>query len=118
MNTPPAVPLSSEPLMALVWQPAFELVLTREVLDPLLICSSLHYDHACRSAGQVGGFLYGWQNQLEWSEAPHQTVRMSTHQLDICLKILELSGHLPESQAKEGAALRQAFWKAARAVSC
>lgn len=39
--------------------PVAVLFVTPEEIDALIQCAAEHYDAACRSAGEVGGFLYG-----------------------------------------------------------
>lgn len=65
--------------------------------------SSIHYDSKCKRAGLLGGFLYGWINQLTPYEgakvAPDGTclsvegmpllVTATFDELETCLKIME-----------------------------
>ena len=69
-------------------KPVIQFTLAPEQLDVLLTLSGLHYDSTCRAASQVGGFLYGWKNQCEWSL--ETKVSASWRDLDICCKILEI----------------------------
>lgn len=70
------------------------IVLTAQDLTELLTRSAIHYDRACREAGQPGGFLHGWQMGLLHG-------RLATYadfaQLDLCSKILENPATLVDS---------------------
>jgi hypothetical protein len=80
--------------------------------------SAIHYDGACRSAGMVGGFIYGWVNMLtafEGEEVPTEPrkVTASFHDLDIALKIMECSpGMTPPAQFAKVLHMRQRFMQA------
>lgn len=83
---------------------SFELLISRDELQTLLECSSLHYDGVCRSASVVGGFLYGWNIHMIYSHEEGSTpltevtVLAIWTQLDTCLKILEMPpSHLAKS---------------------
>ncbi len=66
--------------------------LTKEELDICLDCSARHYDGRCKAAGQQGGFLYGFKNQLAFGEDQTKVeVVISTHDLDTLVKILEFT---------------------------
>lgn len=88
--------------------PKFAITFTKAELDVLTMCSKLHYDGVCRSAGNVGGFLFGWNNCLtspdeKYPNDPQTAAVSTTHrELDTCLKILEM----PASQyAKDASTL-------------
>lgn len=78
--------------------PAFHLPLTPLHIDVLMRLSDLHYDGTCKAASKLGGFLYGWNNAIQWrhknpdpKDDTIHTVRADWHNLDICLKIMEIA---------------------------
>lgn len=56
----------------ITWSPIFWLDLTVEQVNLLMQMSAMHYDARCKQAGQVGGFLYGWSNQVRWRDEAMQ----------------------------------------------
>jgi hypothetical protein len=80
---------------AIVAIPKFYMTLTAEEIEALVTCSSHHYDRTCNMASRLGGFIYGWHNTLTTptDTEPLSTAAVSatTHQLDLCCKILEMS---------------------------
>lgn len=48
----------------------------------------MHYDSKCDAASKVGGFLYGFKNQIEFG-TPELTV--TSHELGMMCKILEMA---------------------------
>lgn len=78
--------------------PAFHLPLTPIHIDVLMRLSDLHYDVTCKAASKLGGFLYGWNNAITWKEQNREpdddtkyTVQADWRDLDICLKIMEIT---------------------------
>jgi hypothetical protein len=73
-------------------KPQFRLPLTLADVDVLCKLSSMHYDSVCKQASVVGGFLYGWQGMLRFSEEEGSeplAVSGDFRTLDTCLKIME-----------------------------
>lgn len=74
------------------WRPVFWLHLTSEHTALLKKLSQLHYSPECIAAGRQGGFLWGWINL---TDGPPDTdppmVSGGSRELDICLKIMEMS---------------------------
>lgn len=75
------------------WRPVYRLMLTSEHTALLTKLSQLHYSPECIVAGRQGGFLFGWANQAAWAAPNDPPPAMSggDRELDICLKIMEMS---------------------------
>lgn len=73
--------------------------ITGDELLKLQRLSQRHYDAVCRSAGQSGGFLFGFINQHQLSDAElHEPVEITAtgHELGILAKIGEIEDYVPE----------------------
>lgn len=69
------------------------LVLGRKDIDHLTRLANGHYDGQCRAAANRGGFIYGWNNQLEFTPGHEQIeVCVTWNQVDLICKILEQEG--------------------------
>jgi hypothetical protein len=73
--------------------------LAQDQVRLLMELSKAHYSSECVNAGKVGGFLYGWSNRVTFD--PTAVCIASHNELDICLKILELSWMLQETDQDE-----------------
>ena len=72
--------------------PQFDLDITSDQLTMLAELAALHYDAACKSAAEVGGFIYGWIIERRWvgrSDPTDMSMTATWRQLDLCLKIME-----------------------------
>lgn len=67
--------------------PKFQFRMSLAEAKQLQELSAHHYDFTCRCAGQLGGFLYGWINQLTYEET--NELIASRRELDILMKICE-----------------------------
>jgi len=99
-------------------KPEFHLPLTMAHVELLTACSEAHYDHRCKQASQVGGFIYGWKNRLAFPTDLEELNLVSGDwgDLDLCLKILEASHYMNVSKALI-TELRTAFYSAMRAAT-
>lgn len=71
-------------------QPVFHLPIPVETIKLLMQMAAHHYDSRCKSAGLLGGFLYGWNNMATLVEGETlQPMRASWDDIDITLKITE-----------------------------
>lgn len=71
-----------------VYIPEAEITFTPEDLRLLSDLAESHYDHTCRSAGQLGGFLYG----LRIASNGHIVTQcLKFREIDILAKITEMS---------------------------
>lgn len=73
--------------------PHWNIQFTKAHINVLMELANHHYDGVCRDAARVGGFIYGWNNHIQFYELP-SPVSANSRQVDICLKILEDSSHL------------------------
>jgi hypothetical protein len=64
-----------------------QITFTKDDLDLLMKCSASHYDATCRAAGNIGGFLYGYTQQL--NVQADVEVFVSFRHLDLLAKITE-----------------------------
>jgi hypothetical protein len=64
------------------------------VIAYLMDCSKRHYDGHCRSVGQEGQFLYGWNNRVTWANG-ETTVEASFRELDTLAKLCEVHSPTP-----------------------
>jgi hypothetical protein len=82
----------------LVAKPAFELIIPLSLAKLIRDIALTHYDHTCRAAGQLGGFVHGWVNictPIQDGEPEGLPVLFPTfRELDIVLKIFEVSSGL------------------------
>lgn len=92
----------------MVYSPRCLVSFTKEDVEVLLECSRRHYDGRCKAAGQVGGFLYGIKNHVEWGgpeiDGPTEPspVELTFDKLDTLAKITEpVVMHLCSRQAFE-----------------
>lgn len=69
--------------------PAFELTLSKRLVQTLMQCSELHYDSTCKAQSKVGGFIYGANNCVGLLEKDSVTVSWTWRQCDIACKIAE-----------------------------
>lgn len=99
-------------------KPMFRFSLTEAEVDLLLELSSRHYDGKCKAASQCGGFLYGWKNlfllpELAGNKRPDsEEISADWHQLDTCLKIMELGVYYKEPTRTIIERLSHNFWSA------
>lgn len=68
--------------------PRFEMPFTLYQVSILKQLSEAHYDFTCKRSGRVGGFIYGWEQSLTFSELG--SVSATWHDLDLTLKIMEM----------------------------
>lgn len=108
-------------------QPEFLIPLNLEQVNILMDLSTHHYDSTCRAASKRGetfdqqGFIYGWHTVISaYVNTPvipdfdpiddmgKQTVKVKAtwRQLDLVLKILEMTGHLEPIEKGIAACLR------------
>jgi hypothetical protein len=94
-------------------QASFELKLTMDHVEVLILYASRHYDATCRSTAApirsthepFEGLLSGWRNTLHfWADAnkpDNAFVRATSHQIDCLRKVLEFRqpGTTPEQEA-------------------
>lgn len=85
------------------YEVTIKLILSKPDILFLRRAASLHYDHTCQKAGEVGGFIYGWNNMID-DETGEAVVYASSREIDLCLKILER-----ETLTSFERMLRQAF---------
>lgn len=78
---------------------SYHIPLSQDQVRVLMALSKAHYSSECVNAGEVGGFLYGWSNRVTFD--PTAVCIASHNELDICLKILEFSWMLPETDEDE-----------------
>lgn len=72
----------------------FEIAVTKDLVDGLVMLGMHHYDGTCQQSVRCGqgGFIYGWKNSLDWllsQEQPPLTEYATNRELQICLKICE-----------------------------
>lgn len=94
-------------------KPIFWMELSLDQIKVLMKCSKSHYDGTCQNACERGGFLFGWNNWIEFSdtngnEAPPK-VSGDFGQLDLCLKILEMDMLLSKEEKVTASQIRTAF---------
>jgi hypothetical protein len=65
-------------------------MISKDIVLLLFRKSAEHYDMTCRDASKKGGFIYGWVNRLN---EPNATFPASFRQLDLTLKICEVSNN-------------------------
>lgn len=76
----------SKKLSATIYaKPHFDLALNKDIVDLIIGRAKKHYDATCRKSCEQGGFLYGWNNCVDFQT----TCSASFRQLDLTLKILE-----------------------------
>jgi hypothetical protein len=85
--------------------PVFLIPLREKHIEVLMLLSEHHYDGTCKAASKVGGFLYGWKNQIDWwkdyeQEEEYKTIRTNMHELGLCCKMLEMSSYLFPSPSR------------------
>lgn len=97
----------------MLYSPRCLVSFTKKDVEVLLECSRLHYDVRCKTAGQVGGFLYGIKNHVEWGgpeiggPTEPTPVELTFDKLDTLAKITEpVVMHLCSKEAFE---LHQTF---------
>lgn len=78
--------------------PVFYIPLTVEQVRLVSKIGSNHYDSVCANACRVGGFIYGWINQLSFSSGSDPTVKATWRELDTVLKICEMGLILPPNE--------------------
>lgn len=69
----------------------FDVPFTAEHVAGLVKLSALHYDGNCKMASKPDGFLARWGANLAYGP-----IRATFHELDICLKLLEMRFVLPD----------------------
>lgn len=70
----------------IVYVPEATISFAAEEVEVLVQCSAAHYDHRCREASEVGGFLYGIRNRLMNGTAD---CCLATYEVDLLCKVLE-----------------------------
>lgn len=62
--------------------------ITVDDVRTLQICAARHYDGVCKSAGMVGGFIYGWMNRFTlFTNGDEPTeIYATARELGTCLK--------------------------------
>lgn len=98
-------------------KPIFWLEMTLEQAELLSKAAKMHYDGTCISAAERGGFIYGWINHLIFADvqkdrAEPAKVQGDFHNLDICLKILEMTIGLTTEEKVMAGGIRNAFHRA------
>lgn len=91
-------------------EPRFWFNLTSEQIDLIILASDSHYDVACKKASQIGGFIYGWYNQMQYD--PNTLVCGSFREVDTVLKILEMVRYVAPDKYTESAKLCHSLRKA------
>jgi hypothetical protein len=76
--------------------PVYKMTLNKDLVSVLLRLSRQHYDGVCRSASAQGGFLYGWNNCVDFESTCDATFR----ELDLTLKIMEMYLNLSPEDVK------------------
>ena len=68
-----------------------QVLLTVDEVATLMELSAAHYDGHCKSAGEVGGFLYRLREQREWlgASGTPTAALLSWSEVDTLVKILE-----------------------------
>lgn len=61
----------------------------------LLKCCDAHYDYKVNSSIKLGGFLYGFEGSREFSKKKDVTVDVTSHQLQLMMKALEMPVDYP-----------------------
>lgn len=77
--------------------PRFHFLLDLDTVDAAMALARTHYDLACKQAGRIGGFLYGWANICTANNAASgdpdwdgpMTCEATPRDLDLFLKICE-----------------------------
>lgn len=93
--------------------PQFHLPLEARHIELLKKLAAMHYDWTCKRAGEVGGFIYGWNNHVVLLEGEELTpVTASRGELDTCLKILEFPPDLEQAEKDTLWEMRMAFNRA------
>jgi len=84
---------------------------TAEHLAVLYKLSGRHYDAACKHASQVGGFLQGWSNQVDFHEEGDDPVQCwgEFRAFDTCLKIMENPRPLTDAEMELVHDMRRSF---------
>lgn len=73
--------------------PEFILHMDSQTLRELSELAKGHYDGVCKSAAHPGGFIYGWMNQLEYSQGEVNGYRCSYYDMNTVAKICEMAGY-------------------------
>ncbi len=83
-----------------------DLTLDRKEIEVLSRTAETHYDAKCRAASVPGpdAFLNAFRNVLDEDKGT-ATRTVDQREVDTMLKILEMSAHLPEDEAKIGMGL-------------
>lgn len=92
--------------------PVFRFALTDAQLGVLIKCSSHHYDGVCQAASRVGGFIYGWNNSMEFHKEQNDgylPCKASWGDIDCCMKILEGVHVCSEDERRTAEEIRCAF---------
>lgn len=82
--------------------PKFSVPLTLKEAVQLQAMCVTHYDYVCRTAGEPGGFIHGWVNQLSYAPASIKEeqngpeINATWRELDTMLKICEQIHMAPE----------------------
>lgn len=97
-------------------EPIFWLPLTQRQITVLTKLSEAHYDWTCKSASRPGegGFIHGWSTLLEYRERTEPTplCKATMREMDLCLKIMEMSSWLPQDEQQVVHELRKSFFGA------
>lgn len=83
-------------MIKIIGVPHFEIPVTMTDVDMLTGLSSTHYDGVCQAYSKLGGPVYGWGQQLEWSGEFVIRVQLTFRQVDTICKICE---GLPRDEA-------------------
>ncbi len=71
-------------------KPVFYFELTLAHIEVLWKLSREHYDHKCKDASNIGGFIHGWHNAVTYSDDGTKAIcQADWRQMDLTLKILE-----------------------------
>lgn len=84
---------------------SIRLELDESAIDSLIQLSESHYDGVCKSAGRVGGFLYGWRNRITFAVDDGVDVEFfaTNRELQTLCKITELAHLYPDAELRTAA---------------
>ncbi len=86
---------------------------TQEDVKKLMELSNAHYDYHCRDVSRYGGFLYGLDNSVRFSDSGSDDWDVSSSELDTLCKILE---GLSREDYENFKPLREKLWQAFKDV--
>ncbi|QYW02172.1 hypothetical protein CPT_Sonora_071 [Stenotrophomonas phage Sonora] len=78
--------------------PNFHFDLDAKTVNALVKSANTHYDGVCRLSVEVGGFLRGWVNRLEYGNGEAVDVVATWRELDLACKIAENASFLNDPE--------------------